>query len=70
MTDLIELAKQAGAHHYPTADKTDAFTIFMGSALQAFADLVRQHEMERCIEIAKRNYNGENIAKAIRARTA
>jgi hypothetical protein len=36
---------------------------------QAFADLVRQHEMERCIEIAERNCNGENIAKAIRERT-
>jgi hypothetical protein len=43
--------------------------VFCPHELQAFADLVRQHEMERCIEIAERNYNGENIAKAIRERT-
>ena len=71
MTDIIALAKQAGAssytnRHYP--DRT--FASFSPEMLQAFAELIRQDEREKCaVYIEQFNAPGMHFASIIRART-
>jgi hypothetical protein len=78
MTDLISLAKQAGAstytnRYYPYR----TFNNFSPKKLQAFADLIRQDEREACAKVCESlgmSTNGlsernHDCAAAIRART-
>jgi hypothetical protein len=63
MSDLIALAKK---HCDFEIDARGRWTFsFDNYGLQAFADLIRQQEMNRCTEIVKCYYNGDHIAKVI-----
>ena len=76
MTDLIALAKQAGAQVFGDAMRPDrAVASFFLDQLQAFADLIRQSEREACAVLCDSfqyhpvHQTPENCAEAIRART-
>jgi hypothetical protein len=72
--DIIRMAREAGWKDLREYDSEMRDDIFMGKtqALQRFAALVAAAEREACAEIADEmvawDWNGDDIADAIRAR--